>query len=168
MPSKKSCIQQGIKPLKKAEGVRPASPSPASSALSLAAPPVPRPHAASRSSTRPAAHSACSSWGCPSSDQQCEPSDANKERGKKKKNPVSHLVVTFWRKSGSFIFFGFKPKCPVWCSPASAPPGRGPAASAPSGQSEPPPLSASPQSAPLGDEPRWCHLVATSSSEEAA
>ncbi len=54
----------------------PASPAPASSAVSLAALPGPRPHAASRSSAHHAAHSGYSSWGCPSSDQRCVPSDA--------------------------------------------------------------------------------------------
>lgn len=110
-PSKKSCIQQWINPLKKADGVRPVSPSPASSASSLAAPPGPRPHAASRSSTRPAAHSACSSWGCPSSDQRCEPSDANKERGKKKPSqpPCHHILemLKTKRQLEKVLFFWF-------------------------------------------------------------
>ncbi len=66
----------------------PASPSPASSAASLAAPPVPRPLAASRSSAHPAARSAYSSWGCPSSDRQCVPSDAE-ERS------YSHSIMSF-------------------------------------------------------------------------
>lgn len=53
-----------------------------------------------------------------------------------------------------------------WCSPASALPGLWLAASAPSGPSEPPPLSASPLSALLEDAPRWCHLVVTCFSKE--
>lgn len=115
-PLKKSCIQQVINPLKKAEGVRPVSPSPATSASSLAAPPGPRPHAASRSSTRPAAHSACSSWGCPSSDQRCEPSDANKERGENKPSqpPCRHILEMLKkrRQLEKVLFFWFQTKMP--------------------------------------------------------
>lgn len=54
----------------------PASPAPASSAVSPSARPEPRPLAASHSSARPAARSACSSSGCPSSGQQCGPGGA--------------------------------------------------------------------------------------------
>lgn len=56
--------------------VWPASPAPASSAASPSALPAPRPHVASRSSARPAARTAYSSWGRPSSDQRCVPCDA--------------------------------------------------------------------------------------------
>lgn len=126
----------------------PASPTPASSAVSLAALPGPRPLEASRSSARPAARSTCSSWGCLSSDQWCAPSDANKGG-----NTVSNLCVTFHKKQKR-------------CWPASAPPDFGLAASAPSGPSELPPPSASPRSAPLEDVPHWCRLAATSFSNE--
>lgn len=146
----------------------PVSPSPASSAVSLAALPGPRPHAASRSSARPAARSTCSSWGCPSSDQRCVPSDANK---REYSQSTFHHVLHFEKKKKKKerkpdkdnVFI--KNSC--WCSPASALPGLWLAASALSGRSELPPLSASPQSAPLEDAPHWCHLVATSSSKEA-
>lgn len=78
------------------QGFGPASPSPASYASSLAAPPGPRLRAASRSSARPAARSACSSWSCPSSGQQCELGDAKmkkkKERKKKCRPPCRHFL----------------------------------------------------------------------------
>lgn len=73
----------------------PVSPSPASSAVFLAALPGPRPRAASRSSARPAARSTCSSWGCPSSDQRCAPSDANK---REYSQSTFHHVLHFEKK----------------------------------------------------------------------
>lgn len=81
------------------QGVGPASPSPASSASSLAAPPGPRLRAASRSSARPAARSACSSWSCPSSGQQCELSDAKMKKKKKERKMSATLSTLFQKKN---------------------------------------------------------------------
>lgn len=87
------------------QGFGPASPSPASYASSLAAPPGPRLRAASRSSARPAARSACSSWSCPSSGQQCELSDA-KMKKKRKKEKMSATLSTLFLEKKSKAEFG--------------------------------------------------------------
>lgn len=58
----------------------PVSPSPGASAYSLSVPPGPRLRAASRSSARPAARSACSSSGCLSNGLRSAPCDAGKRQ----------------------------------------------------------------------------------------
>ena len=144
----------------------PVFPAPASSAVSPEALPGPRPHVASHSSARPAAHSGYSSWGCPSNDQRCVPSDAE-ERSitfHKIKTSLLHFTdvgIQLLEKRSEIMYWH---ALTCWFSPASALPGLWLAVAALSGRSEPLPLSASPLSAPLEDVPHWCHLVAMCSS----
>lgn len=147
----------------------PVSPAPESAAVFLGPLPGPRPHAASHSSARPVAHSRYSSWGYPSSDQLCVPSDAEDRCYSQSTVPElikwinCHLHFKY-----VCIFLVSKLSCGLecWRSPASAPPGLWPAVSALSGQSELLLPLASPQSAPLVVVPHWSHLVATCSSKE--